>query len=96
MERTVTLPLPVSYIELRPAVPEIIPPVGKSGPLTILCNCFDVLSGSSTSSNVASMISPKLWGGMFVAIPTAIPLAPLTKILGNREGKTFGSVNVSS
>ena len=60
LDRTVTLPLPVSYIELSPAVPEIIPPVGKSGPLTILCNCFEVLSGSSTRIKVASIISPKL------------------------------------
>ena len=31
---------------------------------------------------VASIISPKLCGGILVAIPTAIPPAPLTKILG--------------
>ena len=90
------LPLPVSYIEFSPAVPEIIAPVGKSGPLTILWSCFDVVSGSSTKRRVASIISPKLWGGMFVAIPTAIPLAPLTNMFGNLDGRNFGSVNVSS
>ena len=96
LDMTVTDPLPVSYIESNPAVPDIIPPVGKSGPLTILCNCFDVVSGSSTSIKVASIISPRLWGGILVAIPTAIPLAPLTNIFGNFEGRTFGSWRVSS
>ena len=28
-------PLPVSYISLMPSTPEMIPPVGKSGPWTI-------------------------------------------------------------
>jgi len=32
---------------------------------------------------VASIISPKLCGGMLVAIPTAIPPAPLTNKFGN-------------
>ena len=31
---------------------------------------------------VALIISPKLWGGILVAIPTAIPPAPLTNKLG--------------
>ena len=34
-----------------------------------------------------STISPKLCGGMFVAIPTAMPEAPLTRRLGMRDGK---------
>ena len=33
---------------------------------------------------------------MLVAIPTAIPVVPFTKILGNLEGKTSGSLVVSS
>ena len=45
---------------------------------------------------VASMISPKLCGGILVAIPTAIPPAPLTSILGYWEGRTSGSFSVSS
>jgi hypothetical protein len=32
-----------------------------------------------------------LCGGMFVAIPTAIPEVPLTSRLGNRAGRTSGS-----
>ena len=45
---------------------------------------------------MASQISPKLWGGMLVAMPTAIPDAPLTIILGMRAGKTRGSWMESS
>ena len=33
---------------------------------------------------------------MLVAIPTAIPVVPLTKIFGNLEGKTTGSLSLSS
>ena len=33
---------------------------------------------------------------MFVAIPTAIPVVPFTKIFGNLEGKTTGSFVDSS
>ena len=44
----------------------------------------------------ASIISPKLWGGMLVAIPTAIPAEPFTKRLGRRAGKTTGSCKVPS
>ena len=43
-----------------------------------------------------SITSPKLWGGILVAIPTAIPVVPLTNILGNLEGKTTGSFSDSS
>ncbi len=39
----------------------------------------------------ASMISVRLCGGMFVAIPTAIPLEPFTSRLGMRVGSTTGS-----
>ena len=31
------------------------------------------------------------FGGMLVAIPTAIPVVPLTKIFGNLDGRTLGS-----
>ena len=34
------------------------------------------------------MTSPRLWGGMLVAIPTAIPVEPFTRRLGNRLGRT--------
>ena len=45
---------------------------------------------------MASIISPKLWGGILVAIPTAIPPAPFTKRFGYWDGKTEGSISVSS
>ena len=48
-------------------------------------------SGWSIKCVVASMTSPRLCGGMFVAMPTAIPWLPLTSRLGNRDGKTVGS-----
>jgi len=40
-----------------------------------------------TSVMVASMISVRLCGGMFVAMPTAIPFDPFTSRLGMREGE---------
>ena len=43
-----------------------------------------------------SITSPKLCGGIFVAIPTAIPIEPFTNTLGNLDGKTLGSLQVSS
>jgi hypothetical protein len=42
------------------------------------------------------MASPRLCGGMFVAIPTAMPLAPLTSRFGNRAGRTTGSSSYPS
>ena len=42
------------------------------------------------------MTSRMLWGGMLVAMPTAMPLEPFTSRLGNREGRTLGSWRDSS
>ncbi len=39
------------------------------------------------------MTSPRLWGGMLVAMATAMPWLPLTNRLGKRDGKTVGSSN---
>ena len=74
-----------------PLRPRICPPVGKSGPFTYSMRSSRVASGWSIRWIVASMISPRLWGGMFVAMPTAIPWPPLTSRLGNRLGRTVGS-----
>ena len=41
----------------------------------------------------AAMISPRLCGAMLVAIPTAMPDAPLTSRFGNADGSTSGSVS---
>ncbi len=40
----------------------------------------------------ASITSPRLWGGMLVAMPTAMPPEPLTSRLGNLDGSTDGSL----
>ena len=67
--------------------PRMSAPVGKSGPLTNSIRSSGVASGCSSRWTVASMTSPRLWGGMLVAIPTAMPWEPLTSMLGNRDGQ---------
>jgi len=89
--RTRSFPLPVSYASRMPSFPQIMPPVGKSGPLIYFIISLIWASGLSIKNINPSMTSPKLWGAMFVAIPTAIPLEPLTNKLGIPEGRTSGS-----
>ena len=72
------------------------PPVGKSGPGMCFIKSLILMSLLSMRANVASITSPKLCGGILVAIPTAIPPAPLTSKFGNWAGKTVGSFSVSS
>ena len=50
----------------------------------------------SIKARVPLITSPKLCGGILVAIPTAIPPAPLTKRFGYWAGNTEGSFSVSS
>jgi hypothetical protein len=38
----------------------------------------------------------RLWGGILVAIPTAIPEAPFTRRFGILDGSTVGSLMESS
>ena len=64
-------------------------PVGKSGPFTCFIRSSTFALGLSISSTTASMTSPRLCGGMFVAIPTAIPELPLTSRFGKRAGRTL-------
>ena len=71
-------------------------PVGKSGAGTISISSSTLVSGASISLRVASMTSPRLWGGMLVAMPTAMPPAPLTSMLGKRAGRTTGSLSLPS
>ncbi|CAB4581750.1 unannotated protein [freshwater metagenome] len=49
------------------------PPVGKSGPFTMPITSSFEASGLANTCTHASMTSPRLWGGMLVAIPTAMP-----------------------
>ena len=71
-------------------------PVGKSGPFTDRISCSVVAFGSSISLTMASQTSPRLWGGILVAMPTAMPEAPLMSMFGRRAGRTEGSPNESS
>ena len=89
-------PRPVRYASTMPARPLIIPAVGKSGPGTKFMSSSIVKSGLAINPSVASKISVKLWGGIFVAIPTAIPEEPLISKLGIRVGNTTGANSVSS
>ena len=72
------------------------PPVGKSGPLMKASRRFVVSSRSSIRATAASITSPRLCGGMLVAMPTAMPCAPLTSRFGKRAGRTMGSLRVPS
>ena len=42
--------------------------------------------------NIAGMTSPRLCGGMLVAIPTAIPSAPLIRMFGTFTGSTEDNI----
>ena len=74
----------------------MIPPVGKSGPLTMLRSSSTSQSGWSMTWWIASTISRRLWGGTFVAMPTAIPAEPFTRRFGTAAGSTTGSSRDSS
>ncbi len=74
-----------------PSSPMIRPPVGKSGPFTMRISSESVASGLSISFIAALHTSARLWGGMLVAIPTAMPCEPFTSRFGKRAGSTTGS-----
>ena len=90
-----TIPLPVFIYDLIPDLPAILPPVGKSGPGIILIISSTDAAGSSINKQTASIISCKLCGGIFVAIPTAIPVEPFINKPGRLAGNTVGSVVLS-
>ena len=68
----------------------------KSGPGIIFIISFKVILLSSIYAQQPSITSPKLWVGMLVASPTAMPVAPLTKRFGNLPGRISGSNKLSS
>ena len=92
----VIFPLPVVYASFIPSFPKIVAPVGKSGPFITSINSSIVVSGLSITFTIPSITSFKLCGGIFVAIPTAIPEEPFTNNAGILAGKTVGSCNLSS
>ncbi len=96
LPRTLMRPRPVVYASLMPSRPKICAPVGKSGPLMMRISSSVVASGLSISLMRPSTTSVKLWGGMLVAIPTAMPAAPFTSKFGMRAGKTTGCCSDSS
>ena len=52
--------------------------------------------GLCMNASAPSITSERLCGGIWVAIPTAIPFAPLTSRFGMTEGRTDGSITESS
>ncbi len=93
--RIVIDPRPVRCASAMPRLPMIVAPVGKSGPWTISRRAVKrssvEASGLFSSHLAASVTSRRLWGGMLVAMPTAIPALPLTSRFGNLLGRTVGS-----
>ncbi|MNW52110.1 hypothetical protein D3C74_296190 [compost metagenome] len=93
--RIVIEPRPVRYASSMPLWPRIVAPVGKSGPLILVSSTSRSssleASGCSRCHFTPSATSRRLCGGMFVAMPTAMPAEPLTSRFGNREGRTTGS-----
>ena len=87
------LPLPVLYASIIFSLFSTShPPVGKSGPGIYSCSFSKDALGCFIKCNNASHISQMLWGGIDVAIPTAIPWAPLASKFGNAAGRTRGSL----
>ncbi len=74
-----------------PSLPQSMAPVGKSGPGMRSSRSSTVQSGFRATCTMAAVSSRRLWGGMFVAIPTAMPDEPLASRLGKRVGSTTGS-----
>ncbi|MCY1451439.1 hypothetical protein D9M71_683060 [compost metagenome] len=52
--------------------------------------------GSSSKRTHAVATSRRLCGGTSVAMPTAIPVVPLSRMFGRRAGNTSGSSSVPS
>ncbi len=94
--RMTTRPRPVVYASRIPLRPKMMPPVGKSGPLTILRSSSSGSFGSSMTAVMPSASSPRFCGGTLVAMPTAMPVAPFIRRFGSFAGRTMGSSRVSS
>ena len=83
-----------------PSRPTISAPVGKSGPgmrsSSAACSSASVASGWRSAQSTPSATSRRLCGGMFVAMPTAMPDEPFSSRSGIRAGSTDGSVVLPS
>jgi len=64
--------------------------------LMCFINWAMVICGLSICTQIPSITSPRLCGGMLVAMPTAMPVPPLMIRFGNADGNTVGSVIRSS
>ena len=90
--RTRKPPRPVSYASrIFSGGSTTMPPVGKSGPRMTVSRSSVVALLLSISSKQPSISSATLCGGMFVAMPTAMPLDPFANRFGNAAGRTTGS-----
>ena len=100
LPRIIIFPRPVLYASIIPARPKINPPVGKSGPgKNFIISLKLACSGSKCSLNSQHKtftISLRLCGGILVAIPTAMPVLPLTNKFGKIDGSDKGSFKLSS
>ncbi len=74
----------------------ITPPVGRSGPGRYFNSVRLLAFGVSIRWSAASQSSAALWGGIAVAIPTAMPCEPLARRFGNAPGNTTGSFSEPS
>ena len=73
-----------------PARPRMKPPVGKSGPGTISSDLRRAASADSGPARcVALMISVRLCGGMFVAMPTAMPVGAVDQQVRHARRQNF-------
>jgi hypothetical protein len=90
------VPRPVSYASRTPSRPTICPPVGRSGPGTNRISVARSAPGCLIRWRAAAITSPRLCGGMFVAMPTAMPLEPFTSRFGYAAGSATGSRSLPS
>ena len=74
----------------------ICPPPGKSGPEIIFNNPELLIALFFISSKIPLQISVRLWGGISVDNPTAIPDAPFRRHKGNLAGNSSGSIKEPS
>ena len=90
-------PRPVRYASLIAARGSMMtPPVGKSGPCTWSSSVSSRAFGALMRCRQAAQSSSRLWGGMLVAMPTAMPEEPLASRFGKAAGSTTGSCSEPS